>query len=190
MPNNLPNLLYRLRQRRRQSKLRRVLRRVASVTASPKEAVQAISLSPSQALPSIGVPLPSVEEAVLVYYEEETTENDGIDPLLDVILDLERGESVVSDSADIVGVPAITLSNNSSSPPLSLVEDGAGGRKTVSFADYTTSDVTSLPPPQVPVAAWWEWWKSLSTITSDDYTPLEDVFSPPPPQLMVAAWWE
>jgi hypothetical protein len=194
MPNNSPNLLNRLRQRRRQAKLRRVLSRVASVTVSPKETVQAISLSPSQTLPSIGVPfLPSVEEAVLVYFEEETTEDDDIDPLLAddyLLLDLEHGDSVVSDSADIVEVPAITLNNNYSSPPSSLVEDRVRERKIVSFADNTTSDVSSLPPPQVPVAAWWEGWKSSSTIISDDYTPLDDVNSPPPPQLMVAAWWE
>jgi len=192
MPSNSSNLLNVLTQRLRQSKLRSLLRRVASVKASPKEAVPGISIAPLQILPSIGKPsLPSKEEAVPVYYKEETTEEEDSSLVDDyLLLDLEHGAPVVSD-VELEEIPAITLLNNSSSPPSSsLVEGRVGEKDIVSFADYTTLDVSSLPPSQVPVAAWWEGWKASSTIISDDYTPLEDVNSPPPPQQMVAAWWE
>jgi len=80
-----------------------------------------------------------MEEAVPVYYEEEINDDDNIDPsLLDdyVLLDLEHA-SVVSD-AELEAVPAITLTNNSSSPPpSSLVEVRMGERMIVSFASQT-----------------------------------------------------
>jgi len=159
MPSNSPNLLNVLTQRRRQSRLRSLLRRVVSVKASPKETVPDISISSSQTLPSIGkLSLPSKEEAVPVYYEEETTENDDIDPLLVddyLLLDLEHGAPVFSD-AELEEVSAITPINNASSPPTSsLVEGRLGERNIVSFTDYTTSDVSALPPPQLAVTAWW-----------------------------------
>jgi hypothetical protein len=124
-----------------------------------------------------------------VYYEEETTDDEKIDPslLVDyVLLDL---APAISD-AELEEVAAITLTNNSSSPPPpSLVEVRVGDRNKVSFVD-SNLDVSSLPPPQqVPVTGWWEGWKSSSNIISEDYTP-EAVNSPPPPQLMVDAWWK
>jgi len=158
--------------------------------------VSAISLSPPQTLPSLGVPsLTSIEEAVPVYYEEDSDEDDEIDSSLlndYVLFELEHGAPAFSDSEELVEVPVITMVRSSSSPPpSSLVEVREGERHIVnSFTEYISLDVISLSPSQVPVTAWWEGWKSSSNLISDDYTPMEEVSSLPSLQLTVAAWWE
>jgi len=64
--------------------------------------VPSISLPPPQT-PSLGLPsLPNVKVAVPVYYEEETKEDDDIDPSLYVLLDPEHGAPVFSDSVALV----------------------------------------------------------------------------------------
>jgi len=119
-----------------------------------------ISQNQPQILPSLGLPsLPSVEEAVSVHYEDDSDEDDEIDSsLLDdyVLLELEQGAPIVSE--ELMEVSVITIvSNSSSPPPSSLVEaGGTEGKMPTFFTDCTTLDVSSLPLPQVPVAAWWE----------------------------------
>jgi len=120
MPKKSANPQNLLRQRRRQFQLGRFLRRVASVTASPKEAGSAISEIQPQTLSSLGLTsLPSVEDAVTVYYEEVSDEDDEIDNLLlddYVLLDLEQGAPVLTHSENLVEVSIITIVSNSFCP--------------------------------------------------------------------------
>jgi len=102
-----------------------------------------------------------------VYHEEDIDEDDEIYLLLFddyVLLELEQRAPIVSDCEELVKIPVTILSNSSSPPLSSLVEiRGAEGKIPTSFTDSTTLDVSSLPPPQVPVAAWWDGWKSPTT---------------------------
>ena len=83
MPKDSVNLLNILRQRRWQVQLRSLLQRIASIPPSPQEEVPAITLPQPQSLPSLGVPsFSSVEESVPMYHEEDSDEDEEIDPLL------------------------------------------------------------------------------------------------------------
>ena len=221
MPKDSANLLNTLRQRRWQAQLRSLLQRIASVPPSPQEQVQAISISQPQSLTSLEVPsLPSAEEAP-VYHEEDSYEDDEIDPLLledYVLLELEQGAMIVSYSEELVEFPVTIVSNDlehgpailletvetpsiipvssssSPSPTYSLVPRKGEGRVLTSSP---TAEAKSSPPPHATVAAGWEARMGLSNLVqlssprliSDDFTPTE-VISLPPLQLTLAAWWE
>ena len=182
MPKDSANLLNILRQRRWQVQLRSLLQRIASVPPSPQEEVPAIPLSQPQSLPSLEVPsLPSVEEAVPVYHEEDSDEDDEIDPLLledYVLLELEQGASIVSYSEELVEFPVTIVSNDlergpavlletvnevpsiipvSSSPspsPTSIMEVRRG--EGMALTSSPTAEARLSPPPSATVAAGWE----------------------------------
>jgi len=107
--------------------LRSLLRRKASVPPSPQEERTSITIPQPQTLPSLEVEvpsLPSVEEAVPVQHEEDSDEDDEIDPLLlevYVPLEIEQGAPIVSYSEALVEIPVTIVSNDLEHGPAILL---------------------------------------------------------------------